>query len=492
MATILTTCFTDMESYTSQTEALGSVKMREIIDEHMRVGKALFAANGGKYVKEIGDAHMGTFDDPVNALQFAAEFQQYYMTTPCFEDRGLKFSIGIATGVVDNVKGVTFGSGVNLAARVESKANAFSVFVNDRLVDDINKILGKTETSKLFNSIGNVDLKGFKENEHELFEFDFEDYLENLSYVGLAKHVYKCIENSGSAISNLSAKALASPGHIIWPVVPRDFATAIHRGQIEIIRLLAKIGWKVHFLLADCGSLTNPGREKTSAFCKNIEEHAGFRNLINLEKSCLSYYYNIDNPEYKTVIDKFREITSNLSVETLIGFNEKNYSDEEKMKIQKEPMLDFLRPALTSAVVLHLTKTLSVSNVRTILIAGADERKQYDHWIDKDMKNLGAIYIPRLNNKPDDSGRKPHTARQLNNWPIWYSKEALKEDVKKTNAAKWLFQLFAKLPSFPSKDVVIDGTEIVIAQWKADEFFIPENIDDIINEVWPLIDTARK
>ncbi len=485
-----TICFTDMEEYTSKTESFGADKMRLILEEHKRVGVSLVEANNGKYEKDIGDAHMGIFDEPDDALRFAAQFQQYYLERPCFNREDLKFSIGLATGLVKKGKGVTFGSGVNLAARVESHASSLTVLVDSNLVKDIEKIWNEEEAKKYFKSIGNVNLKGFDDEERELFVFNFNAYLDDSEDGGLAGHVYTCLESSDTVPTNLTEKDLNSPGHIIWPVVPRDLATAIHRGQIEVIRLLALLGWEVNLILADCGSLINTPRSELDSFCDDIKRHAAFRNLNIPKIYFLSDFYNPEKDEHKDVVNIFREITRNLNVNTLLSFNEKNYSEDDKEKIQTEPMLDFLRPALTSAVVVFLTNKLSTSNIKTIVISGEDEAEQYNHLIDSMQKILGAIYIPRLEKKPEKDG-VPYTARQQKNWPIWYSKPLIKDDIQKTNAAKWIFHLFAKLPSFPSKEVIIAGDKFEVKEWNDNKFYIPDNIDIIIDEVWDLLNPAR-
>jgi hypothetical protein len=61
--------------------------------------------------------------------------------------------------------------------------------------------------------------------------------------------IFDHLQQATVEISNLDMRELAHPGIIIWPVVPRDLATAIHRGQAEVIRFLVLLGWTVKLLM---------------------------------------------------------------------------------------------------------------------------------------------------------------------------------------------------------------------------------------------------
>ena len=73
--------------------------------------------------------------------------------------------------------------------------------------------------------------------------------------------------------ANARLADIASLPLIIWPVVPRDGVNAIHRGQLEIIRLLAMMGSKVHVLIADCGVAENYPRPYSEEFRKMIDDY---------------------------------------------------------------------------------------------------------------------------------------------------------------------------------------------------------------------------
>jgi class 3 adenylate cyclase len=490
MTEMLITCFTDIKGSTSLTEELGHERIMPILQEHLNIGKCLIKENGGTYIKNIGDAHMGTFKSLEEAVRFATEFQQYVQNKPCIERQNLLVRVALYLGPVEPKNDDVFGLGVNKAARTEGLTEECSVTVNAELYKNMIAAWGKDKTEEYFKSIGTFDLKGIKDKE-ELYIFKWESYAKRHAHESLASRIYKCLEDANTVPTNFNENDLNVPGFIVWPVVPREIATAIHRGQIEIIRLLVLLGWRIHFLIADCGTDgEEPGRIKS--FKDAILSHAKYRNLYNIEVNNLSTYYDKKYDEQAEVIEQFKLITSTLTIKTLTEINLKDYSEDDSSRIQENAALNFLRPILTCATVLHLTKVYlkKYPDSKLLIIAGEDEKIQWQHVIESDAEHIGAIFNPSLT-RSDDKGHK-HTARQSLNWPIWLSKKSLLEEMKTSNAAKWVFQLFAQIPSFPSKKALIGDVGFSGEDW-TDEFKLPEKmrINELIEIVWPMLDTAR-
>lgn len=486
MTEIITTCFTDIKDSTKLTDSLGHENMMPILKEHLRVGKALIEQNGGKYIKNIGDAHMATFTNPESACHFATEFQQYHEKHHCIEMQPLHVKVSLFLGPVESTDNDAFGSGVNQAARVEHLTEPSQVLVNKDLKQALAKAWGDVKTNNYLKSIGSKPLKGIPEGQ-ELFEFNWQMFVKEVKTVGLARHAFNCLEKAGTIPTNISHEDLREPWLIIWPVVPREIVTAIHRGQIEIARLLALLGWRIHLLVADCGAIVNPTPEQAKKFAKDILEYAKYRGLHNINHDLLSDFFDSSNPKQKDVLKYFKEISSGLKVQELININQKNYEEEVKAEIKSNPILDFLRPILTSAAVLHLADTSKSKKV--IVIAGYDEEIQWRHVIENNPHNLAVIYNPLLEELDKNSG-VPHTARQRGKWPIWYSKLELKNATTKTNALKWICQLFAKLPSFPSTKVIIDEDVLCDKCSFEKNTGSCEQIDKLIDHVWPILNPA--
>lgn len=488
-AKLAVTCFTDIKGYTERVTNAHK-PTQEIIDDHLRVGQILVDLNGGQYIKNVGDAHMATFDELESALLFATQFQQYYKDRPCLKREPLLIRVALYLGVVEPKNNDVFGPGVIGASRVEGVAEATRITVNKDLRDDVGKLWGGKETKKFFTSIGEHKLKGFDKKE-VLFTFDWNLYSTAHPAETLPGLVYNCFESAGIEQKNLSVQDLALSGDIIWPVVPRSIVTAIHRGQIEMIRVLTFLGWKIRLLIADCGTAPNINQVSDS-FQGNILAYAGNCGLQNIEPKRLSFYFNSSEYEnQKDVIDQFKQITSDLNVDDLRKINMKNYAEEVWKEIQRSPTLDFLRPVLTCAAVLHLAKTLGSNKI--IVIAGNDEDTQWRHAIRLESDRLGAILNPIL--KERKKRGEAHTARQKDNWPIWQSKEELTEDIKKTNAGKWVFQLFAQLPAFPSLEIPeneLGKHGAIRAKDWTDEYKIYKGLDTqkLIAAVWPKLNPA--
>lgn len=497
MVALRVTCFTDLQGYSTQEDLLGHNLSQVIVNEFLAIGKALIDLNDGQYVKNIGDAHMAIFDDLESALRFSVELQQYYQEQPCVSRPELRVRVALCLGAVEPVDRDVFGPGVIMAARQESLTAPVQVTANGDMIQQIRRAWGDDRTDQYFRSIGQHDLKGFRQSQ-ELFVFDWPSYAKDNAEATLAERVFRCVESAEVVPSNLSIHDLSPPGLAVWPVVPRSIATAIHRGQLEILRLLALLGWRIHLLVADCG----PGADSDSldvvAFVNAILDHARYRSLCNIETSRLSTYFDVDYEYQGDVLDWFRRITSDLEVQDLIAISQKEYAQGVRDEIRRDSALSFLRPILTCAAVVHLATSLQdiESNPKIIIVCGIDEDIQWSNvlHLTESQQGLGAIYNPTL--RVSLAGAT-HTARQRRDWPIWRSQRQLFNAMGNTNAAKWVFQLFVQLPSFPypyvlPNRVLANPGILRVSDW-GDEFASPSTVDRrrLVRFAWPLLDPAR-
>lgn len=502
MAEMKVTCFTDIKDYTGLTQKLGQGLMQVLLDEYLDVGKMLVEQYRGKYIKNVGDAHLATFDDLESPLQFVTVFQQYYEDKPCLRREPLRVRMTLYLGTVDLTKRDAFGLGVIKACREASFTEPTCVTVNRALRDGIEEQWGPSAATKYFESIGLHELKGVRDRE-EFFKFKWKLYADDNPQRALPHKVFSCLDSAGIVLTNLRVEDFTPPGLIIWPVVPRTLATAIHRGQIEIMRLLAFMDWRIHMLAADCGAFINADGDAVQSFIEAILDQTSFRGMKDIQTSLLSQYYKAEYEAQQSVLDWFRRITTDMSVEDLLNINQKEYTNEVKVTIRSNPALDFLRPILTCAAVLHLAEVSqdNDSNRKVIVVAGFDENLQWRHVLEKiSSPQLGVVYNPLF--KLSESAGTEYTARQRDDWPIWHDYKALEDDMQKTNAGKWLFQHFAQLPRFPAESVDLraistdPGAEpqtLGVAGWP-DEFQIPAQIDrtKLIKAVWPIIDPSRR
>ena len=210
--------------------------------------------------------------------------------------------------------------------------------------------------------------------QQELFSFEWKEFSRDNPNDSLIKTVSDYLDRATVEMSNLSVSELAIRGVVIWPVVPRDLATAIHRGQAEIIRLLAMLGWSVKLLIADCGS-DRFDRPYSEAFCNKLRKYTEWRGVIITEEVYMSDLFQPGSDEYIQIHSILQRVITNLKFADLLDINNKEYSEEQREEIKRSPTLDFLRQALSVAAVLYLAEQ---AGQKCIVVAGLDERIQWE------------------------------------------------------------------------------------------------------------------
>jgi class 3 adenylate cyclase len=478
---VLITCFTDLKDSTAMTENEGHERLLPEIADHLRVGQILAKRAGGNYRKSIGDAHMVTFDYLEHAIAFTVQLQEYYREQPCIRRQPLHVRVGLYLGTVEPIGDDVIGSGANRAARTQSEAAPGEVMLNRELVDQIERVWGAPEVEKYLSSTGEHKLKGIKDPQ-ELFSFDWQQYGYDHPDIGQARLVHEHLRRASVEASMLEPEDLARPGTLIWPVVPRDLLTAIHRGQTEVVKLLALLGWNINLLIADCGARNNYDRTYSSTFSEKVVNYVEGRGVSRVNVSYLSDFFDPTFEGYSRVQAIFRGITADLTLKDLLDINNKEYSDDVKEEIKRSATLDCLRPALSIAAVLYLVET---AGQKGIVVAGADEKIQWERAYDipNTRGHIGVMMNPILRVDPT------HQSRQSRNWPSWPSPEALLREMNSNNnLAWWAFNLHAFIPAFPAATVNIGGQEISPQEW-TNELVPPENVrrEALVEQVWPLL-----
>jgi class 3 adenylate cyclase len=480
----LVTCFTDLKGSTSLTQELGHDIYIRYLRDHLSVAKALTKLSKGNYIKNIGDANMVTFTSVRRALCFALQLQEFYAEQPCLKRPPFELRISLFHGIVEPMDSDVFGSGVNQAARLQGETEVSHITVNKYLFDSIKTLQSSLKAGNYFTFIGERELKGIREPPtQELFSFKWKEYSRENPHDSLVNLVFEHLQRADVEVSNLGMNDLANPGTIIWPVVPRDLATAIHRGQAEIIRLLALLGWSVKLLIADCKS-QDYDRSYSEAFCNSVQKYLEVRDVTISETVYMSNLYQPDSEGYRQVHLIFRKVSTDLSLEDLRAINYKTYDPQQQEIIQNSFTLDFLRPALSVAAVLYLAQQ---AGQKCIVVAGSDERMQWTRTIrvPGSRHQLGFLMIPILKDAM-------YQGKHKSDWPIWDSIQALVLGMDSTNLAAWTFRLHAYLPAFPEAAVEIDGQQISPPEW-GDEMGIPESLqkESLARHVWKYLAPAH-
>jgi class 3 adenylate cyclase len=124
---IHTILFTDVEGSTALTDRLGDTKARDLLREHERITRDALNAHGGSEVKTMGDGFMASFGSATRALECAIAIQTAFAERNESADEAIRVRIGLNAGEPiaeddPSGRGDLFGTAVNMAARIASKA----------------------------------------------------------------------------------------------------------------------------------------------------------------------------------------------------------------------------------------------------------------------------------------------------------------------------------------------------------------------------------
>ena len=120
-----------MAGYTAlmqQNEQLAKEKRRRLKE----VLEASVPGHHGKILQFYGDGALSIFNSAIDGVRCAIEIQQSLQEEPKVDIR-----IGIHTGDIAMEDDTIYGDGVNLASRIESLAVAGSIFISEKVFDEI-------------------------------------------------------------------------------------------------------------------------------------------------------------------------------------------------------------------------------------------------------------------------------------------------------------------------------------------------------------------
>jgi class 3 adenylate cyclase len=148
--------FTDIVDSIAQTQEIGDEGAMEVVHAHNQIIREALTIYKGKEVKHMGDGIMAVFQGVPNSVQAAIHMQNgieaYCQTTT---DRQFRCRIGINAGKPIRDGQDYFGTPVQLAARVMSKAESDEIAVSEI----VQAMYSGKDVS--FKKVGEFDLKGF-------------------------------------------------------------------------------------------------------------------------------------------------------------------------------------------------------------------------------------------------------------------------------------------------------------------------------------------
>ena len=151
----VTILFSDIEHSTRHWERRGDIDARMLLDRHNRLLFPVIRKFRGKIIKTLGDAIMASFNKPENAVKAGIAIQQQLAAERARDKYfSLHTRIGIHTG-----KGIieyddVFGDVVNVAAKVESSADADQILITHSTFARIDAAKFQLKGKKDLNLIG--------------------------------------------------------------------------------------------------------------------------------------------------------------------------------------------------------------------------------------------------------------------------------------------------------------------------------------------------
>lgn len=123
--------FTDMQGYTALMQQ-NEEKAIQARDKHRKIFNSTTEKYNGTILQYYGDGTLSIFDSAIDAVECGIEMQLAFQQEPSIPVR-----IGIHQGDVIISDDEIIGDGVNIASRIESLSVAGSVFISEKVYDEI-------------------------------------------------------------------------------------------------------------------------------------------------------------------------------------------------------------------------------------------------------------------------------------------------------------------------------------------------------------------
>src|SRR5687767_5498745 len=123
--------FTDIEGYTGLMQEDENMAL-QLLDKQKKKLEEEVLRHQGRILEFRGDGALCSFNSTLECVRAALALQQDMQTEPIVPLR-----IGIHTGDIMMAGDTIYGDGVNIASRMESLAVPGSIFISDRVYEDI-------------------------------------------------------------------------------------------------------------------------------------------------------------------------------------------------------------------------------------------------------------------------------------------------------------------------------------------------------------------
>lgn len=142
----------DVVGYSRQMDRDEAGTLGAVRELHRNIVAPLVGDWRGQVVKQMGDGWLAEFASAVDAVRCALSMQERSAET------ALSMRVGVHVGEVAHVEGDIFGTGVNIAARLEAAADPGGVAISD----DVRRLI-RSVVDTAFHSNGSLELKNIAE-----------------------------------------------------------------------------------------------------------------------------------------------------------------------------------------------------------------------------------------------------------------------------------------------------------------------------------------
>jgi len=153
--TVSVVLFTDLVGSTALLSRVGEERAEELRREHFAVLREAINRVGGREIKNLGDGLMIVADSAAEGAACAVAIQQACEVRNRRATEPLLVRIGLSLGDADVEDGDYFGVPVIEAARLCARAEGAEI-----LATDVVRLLARTRRGLVFDSVGDLDLKG--------------------------------------------------------------------------------------------------------------------------------------------------------------------------------------------------------------------------------------------------------------------------------------------------------------------------------------------
>src|SRR6476619_7149823 len=144
--------FTDIVGYTA---LMGNDEKKafELLNKNRQIQKPIIEQHNGRWIKELGDGVMASFNTASDAVNAAMKIQE-----ACNAANNFQLKIGIHLGEVVFENDDVYGDGVNIASRIETLGVGSSVLMSKSIRDQV-----KNNIEFQISPLGSFEFKNVKE-----------------------------------------------------------------------------------------------------------------------------------------------------------------------------------------------------------------------------------------------------------------------------------------------------------------------------------------